>query len=129
MVMKFIYLGQCEVGQNELDDFLATGNDLKVAGIMEDVYLIEEPVVDNGTHYKKEHQEPDLKYTDLDGKTWEMSNQKNESEITIAANQQEGGRSVCSECNPGFGSNTDILHHKRSKHAGIRYECDKCDHR
>ena len=53
MVMKFIYLGQCEVGQNELDDFLATGNDLKVAGIMEDVYLIEEPVVDNGTHYKK----------------------------------------------------------------------------
>ena len=53
LVIKFIYLGQCEVGQYELSDFLATGTDLKVGGLMEDVNLtdIEEPVVDNGTHY------------------------------------------------------------------------------
>ena len=57
MVIKLIYLGQCDVGQNELEDFLATGNDLEVGGLMEDVNLkdIEEPVVENGTHYKQEH--------------------------------------------------------------------------
>ena len=93
LVIKFIYLGQCEVGHNELSDFLATGSDLKVGGLMEDVNLkdIEEPVVENGAHYTQETQEPDSNHTYLDVKTWEMSNQKNESEVTIASNQQEGG--------------------------------------
>ena len=35
LVIKFIYLGQCEVGQYDLSDFLATGNDLRVGGLME----------------------------------------------------------------------------------------------
>ena len=35
MVIKFIYLGQCEVRQSELEDFLSTGKDLKVGGLME----------------------------------------------------------------------------------------------
>ena len=57
MVIKFIYLGQCDVGQNELEDFLAAGNDMEVGGLMEDVNLkdIEETVVENGTHNTQEH--------------------------------------------------------------------------
>ena len=130
LVTKCIYLGQCEVGQYELSDFLATGSELKMGGLMEDVNLKdnEEPVVDNGTHYTQEPQEPDSNYTDIDGKTWEMSNQKNESEVTIFSNQQEGGRFVCSECNAGFCSTMGLLFHKRSKHEGVKYECDECDH-
>ena len=99
------------MGQHELPDFLATGNDLKVRGIVEDVNLkvIEEPVVDNGTH-TQEHQEPYSNHTDHDGKTLEMSNQKNESEVTTASNQQEGGRFVCSECNAGFSSAGGLMY-------------------
>ena len=50
----------------ELEDFLATGRDMKVGGLMEDVNLkvIEEPVVDNVTRYTQEPQEPDSNYTD-----------------------------------------------------------------
>ena len=127
LVIKFIYLGQCEVGQYELSDFLATGSELKVGGLMEDVNLkeIEEPIGDNET---EEPQEPESNYTDLDGKTWEMSNQKNESEVTIPSKQQECGRFVCSECNAGFVARSGLLYHKRSKHEGLRYECDQCDH-
>ena len=129
LVIKFIYLGQCEVGQNELKDFLATGKDLEVRGLMEDVNLkdIEEPVLENGTHYTQESQEPDSNNTDLDAKTWEMSNQKNETEVTIPSNQQEGGRFVCSECNDEFVSTSGLSYHKRSKHEGVRYECNQCD--
>ena len=118
------------MGQNELEDFLATGKYIEVGGLMEDVNLkdIEEPVVDNGTHYTQGHQEPDSNYTTLGGKTWEMSNQKNENEVTIPSNQQQGGRFVCSECNTEFGSTSGILFHKRSKHEGVRYECNQCDH-
>ena len=68
LVMKFIYLGQCEVRQSELDDFLSTGNDLKVGGLMEDVNLkdIGEPLVETGTHKTQEPQESGSNYTDLD---------------------------------------------------------------
>ena len=131
LVIKFIYLGQCEVGQYELEDFLATGKDLEVRGMMEDVNLkdVEEPVVDNGTHYTQEAQKPDSKYKDnLDDKTWEMLNPKNESEVTIYSNQQSGGSSLCSECNAVFSSRSGLSYHKRSKHEGVRYECDQCDH-
>ena len=73
LVIKFIYLGQCEVGQNELSDFLATGSELKVGGLMEDVNIkdIEEPLVENGAHYTQEPQEPDSNYTNLDDKSCE----------------------------------------------------------
>ena len=52
MVLKFIYLGKCVVGQYDLQDFLTTGNNLGVEGLMEDVNLkdIKEPVVEKGTH-------------------------------------------------------------------------------
>ena len=65
---------------------------------MEDDNLkdIEEPVVDNGTHYTQEPKEPDSNCTYLDSKAWEMYNQKNESEVTITSNQQEGGRFLVS---------------------------------
>ena len=35
MVIKFIYLGQCDVGEWELQDFLNTGNDLEINGLLD----------------------------------------------------------------------------------------------
>ena len=118
LVIKFIYLGQCEVRQSELEDFLSTGNDLKVGGLMEDVNLkdIEEPLVENGTHKTQEPQESGSNNTDLDYASWEMSPQENDREVILPSSQQEGGRFVCSECNAGFGANQSLLRHKRSKH-------------
>ena len=128
MVIEFIYIGQCEVRQSELEDFLSTGNDLKVGGLMEDVNLkdIEKPLVDNATLKTQEAQESSSNYTDLDA-SWEMSPQENDREVILPSNQQEGGRFVCRECNAGFGSNTGLMLHKRSKHEGVRYGCDQCD--
>ena len=37
MVMQFIYQGQCEVGQEELESFLTTGKNLEVNGLMEEI--------------------------------------------------------------------------------------------
>ena len=97
MVMEFIYLGQCDVGQNELQDFLTTGNDLEVGGLIENVNFkdIEEPVVENGTHNTQEPQESDSNYTDIDDATWEMSPQNNEREVILPSSQQDGGRFIC----------------------------------
>ena len=101
MVMEFIYLGQCVVRQYELQDFLTTGNNLEVGGMIEDVNFkdIEERVVDNGTHNTQEPQESYSNYTDIDDTTREMSPQNNEREVVLPSNQQEGGRFFCKECN------------------------------
>ena len=129
LVMKFIYLGQCEVRQSELENFLSTGNDLKVGGLMEDVNLkdIEEPLVENGTHKIQESQESGSNYTDLDDTSWEMSPQENYKEVILPSNQQKGGKFVCSECNAGFGTKQGLSCHKSSKHEGVRYNCDQCE--
>ena len=131
LVIEFIYLGQCEVRQSELEDFLSMGNDLKVGGIMENINLkdIEEPLVENGTHKTQEPQESGSNYTDLDDASWEMSPQENYREVILPSNQQEGGRFFCSECNAGFGTNTGLSLHKSSEHEGVRYICDQCDYK
>ena len=47
MVMQFIYLGQCQVGQEELNAFIVTGKDLAVNGLLEDESLEEIPETAN----------------------------------------------------------------------------------
>ena len=130
MVLKFIYLGQCEVGQNELQDLLATGHDLKVEGIMEVVNFkeTEEPVVDNGTHNVQEHNESDSNYTDLDNTARVMSSIKTEREVILPSNQWEGGSIFCNECNIGFDTDNGLLYHKRCKHDGVGYFCNQCEY-
>ena len=129
LVIEFIYLGQCEVRQSELENFLSTGNDLKVGGLMEDVNLKDnlEHLIENGTHKTQEPPESGSIYTDLDDTSREMSPQENDREVILPSNQRKGGRFVCSECNAGFGTDTGLLLHKRSKHDGVRYNCDQCD--
>ena len=42
MVMQFIYLGECDVGQEDLTQFLNTGKELQISGLMETLDLEEE---------------------------------------------------------------------------------------
>ena len=43
MVLKFIYLGQCEVGQEDLVKFLDIGKELQIKGLVDDVKLSKNP--------------------------------------------------------------------------------------
>ena len=128
LVMKFIYLGQCEVRQSELEDLLSTANDLKVEGLMENINLND---IENGTHKTQAPQVSDSNYTNLDDASWEMSPQENDREVILPYNQQEGGRFVCIECNYGFRTDLGLLRHKRSKHDNeeVRYSYNQCDYK
>ena len=129
MVIKFIYQGQCEIGQHELDNFLSTGKDLKVEGLMEDVNWkeIEEPLVENGTYKTQKSQESGSNSTGQDDVTLEMSPQKFDMEVTLPSNQLEGGRFVCGECNTRFSTDNGLKYHKQFKHGGVLYSCDQRD--
>ena len=34
----------------------------------------------------------------------------------------------CGECGAGYRWKTDLVMHIRSKHEGVRYSCDQCEH-
>ena len=110
MVMEFIYLGQCEVGQYELQDFLTTGYDLEVGGLIEYVNFkdIEDPVVENVTQNVQEPHESNSNDTDIDDTTSEMSPHNNEREGILPNNQHEGGMFTCNECNSEFVRRSEI---------------------
>ena len=120
--LSWSFSSEGSVESKHSEDFLATGSNLEVGGLMEHDYLkdIEEPVVENETLGL------DSNYTVLD-KICEINSLKNENKVILPSNQQEDGMFVCRECNSGFGTNLSLLHHKGSKHAGLRYLCDQCD--
>ena len=130
MVMEFIYLGQCDVEQNELQDFLVTGNYLEVEGLMKDANHkdIEEPVVKNEAHNTQEYKGLDSNYTDQYYKNSEMFPLKQAEKVIQSSNKQEGGSFICSKCKVEFDTNNGLWYHKMSKHEVLRYKCHKCDH-
>ena len=107
MVMKFIYLGQCEVGHSELTDFLNIGKALEIHGLMENIEMEEE---DEEPVPEKEQQHPPREYPrnniqiqdiNLDDVTWEIASVSPvEKEIV---NIQPGRKNVngkypCDQC-------------------------------
>ena len=152
--MKFIYLGQCDLEQYELEDFLATGKDLEVSGLIEDVYFkkYKEDVVENRIHETKKINSNN---TELDNATMLISPKKEEIEDIPPSKQQEsihlgcndsqymfsplGGiglhnqseyaalRYNCDQCDSNYTTQHNLIKHKQSKHEGVKYNCNQCD--
>ena len=129
LVMKFIYLGQCEVGQYDLECFLATGKDLEVIGMMEDVNLkhMEEYVVEN--RVQKTHETKESSNTDLDETTRAMSNQETCMEVILPSNHLEDEFFACNECNDIFNTSKGLQHHIEFNHEIVKNDCDQCDYK
>ena len=90
LLMKFIYLGQCEVGQGELDLFLAAGKDLKVKGLMEEVSVM--PELEQLVAKQKEERSPSF---DTEGKEGIYIKVKHEVDETF---NQDMGREFDDNC-------------------------------
>ena len=138
MVLKFIYVGECNVSNEELQDFLATGIDLMVSGLMENISKEHGEPQDNSTsneyikssetlHITMENypQNQTITSSNLSDTPVQMSvaNQQNVDDV------QDNHKFDCKSCDKRFNSDQARLHHKRSVHEGITYSCDKCDHK
>ena len=121
MVMKIIYLGQCDVGQQDLQDFISTGTDLQVEGLINDIYM--KDIVE----LTQELEESDSNCIVLKDTTSNMFAQNNERGVILSTNKPEDRLFVCSECNAEFGIKWDLMTHKKCKHEGFRFDCDQCD--
>ncbi len=117
MVLKFIYMGQCEVGQGDLESFLTIGKDLVVNGLLEEVRVddVIQPKAENTAKQSTSHilRQPDPIYEDI--------NIGSDRELRI------DGRYECNQCNSSFTQHGGLIRHTQSKHELLSYDCAKCD--
>ena len=146
MVLKFIYLGWCDVGQEDISEFLATGkalgiNDLKIEHN-------EEPTIKDEVLFCDDLYIEDIKPSDevlstirgqdknrsnpLDYEHSEESTKKKESDvknIRVVRKKEMVGKFRCKVCGSTYLQLGGLNQHIMSKHEGKTYDCEKCDYK
>jgi predicted RNA-binding Zn-ribbon protein involved in translation (DUF1610 family) len=133
-VLKFIYSGQCEVSDDDLQDFLTTGEDLGITSLadfdesrkdhfdLEVQSAIEKPGLVDEERYDK--------FAERSIQS-EYKNAMNKYECGYSATQNgkskhESVRYQCDQCDYKASQQSNLTTHKKAMHEGVRYTCDQC---
>ena len=134
MVVKFIYHGQCHKANEEIQDFLNTGIDLMINGLME---TIDPPKLElqnniarniNPTASETIHQTKDSQLQKTKKTSSHIPVQMSAGKQQKVPHIQDNGKFDCKSCDKKFNSRGERSHHKMSLHEGIIYRCDQCDY-
>ena len=143
-VLEFMYLGEVEVPEEDLQDFLVAGTELKVGGLIEDNKNYEN-INDKCSNIPNPNQSVDALQKSLNikseiktGKTY-VKQEAREGEIESEYGQlvqefppdiiNEDKKFKCDECDYESKVRCKVNIHKRSKHEGITYDCQQCDYK
>ena len=146
MVIKFIYLGWCDVGQEDISEFLAAGKSLGVSDLNiehNDELTIKDEVVLCGklypedTKYVKEDvstmtDEEKTLVNPLDNAHSGKSPKKEESDeknIRVVCDKKIFGKFLCKVCGSAYLQSGGLNQHIMSKPEGKTYDCDQCDYK
>ena len=131
MIMKFIYIGQCDVEKEYLKTFLEAGKHLKMYGLEEfiDVNIAEESVFDkeplhNEKQIEQKHDEICNVFEAIDHNT---STVKEENNYNLSFNQDSIKIFSCNKCPEIFGTYIELYLHNPKKCEG-QFKCNQCDY-
>ena len=105
-LIQFIYLGQCEVGHEDLELFLTLSEDLEVQ-ILREIVKQDEDIVNNEVNADKEI---------------EQQYDKNNISCDIESKKFTYD---CDMCNSSLSFPRNLIRHKQSVHEGL-FECEQC---
>ena len=156
LVMRFVYLGEAEIDQLDLERFLKVSKELEIKGLTENVV----PCDDIGMNLMKNNETDEEYGENLSGEsetnlteeeTGEYGNvscgdETIESEIETTEYMIENIEEVyrtnskrkksigayslkCNDCEMQFSSQGSLLNHTRYKHDGVMYSCDFCEYK
>ena len=133
MVLKFIYFGECHVAENELQDFLSTGKELKVDGLVNETAL--EPKYQNMwvkpemAEIFSNDKEPALKQTGkFDCLPCDKTYTSLKGHLIHIQSVHEGKTYGCDQCDYKSSTENNLKRHQQSKHEGTSFKCEKCDY-
>ena len=146
MIMRFVYLGQCEVEQDHLEDFLTAGQILGIKGLLEiansweaealgfmdesdelndqeTIVEVEEPIA---ITYKatKSKQEESINVKTSNYEESQVKRSKYDMKIKSKDNMY-----CCEQCGFKSPKKDKLKQHIEIKHEGLRHPCDQCAHK
>ena len=134
-LLQFMYLGQTEVGQGHLEEFMITANDLKVEGLMEkgnNEEKLEEKVGEEILYFDEQLDyriKDDIKPANdqvLDILSDEMvENKFHTSDVYV--DKTSDGLFPCDQCSYQANRKQNVQQHIQTKHQGARYICGSCE--
>ena len=156
-IMNFIYLGQTEVGQDDIESFMKAAKDLNIKGLSEargnipfksiaNDLKIEPTNSEFNIHKKKEQLSESSR--NLAEYEEEGTSDFDEAEIIVvlegmndsnlspdydsmneSVSQSESGKYSCTQCGKFYNLSTGLRRHIKSAHEGVRYPCEECEYK
>ena len=141
-ILQFIYSGQVEVEQVEVENFLKVATELKVYGLMKDIAVKQELFENRYTDAPKvnssEIDSPEgvtEEHFDLIPEKYNcaMCNKEFESTIDLKNHvnthkNMKDPKFKCEQCSKMFTTKGALDRHIKGLHEGMRYSCDKCEY-
>ena len=116
-VLEYVYSGQCNMQQDDLDGFLKIGEELLIRGLTQDFDTKLEPGV-NDLDQKTESEKDDIHNED---------NNKINFPVSAATNKE----SVfpCNSCEYSTRYQHNLTKHFNAKHTEIKHDCNFCEYK
>lgn len=146
-ILNFVYLGQTQVEQQELQSFLQAAKTLKIKGLSDENYtnMDRDSSVPNGNTDSNSTEDEETIDTetvndiDTDYK-FQTDNEKIEMIFeqtldsgadfkTLKVSLMGDGKFPCAQCGNTFISLRTLKRHVQYAHEGVRYPCDGCDYK
>ena len=156
-ILKFVYLGEVTIHQEQVKKFLDVAKDLDIMGLSQnytDEQTIEEASVENDdtnayiidTDVNEHRNETDVKdepvisdipvYTKMEGSDKTSYNCQDCELVFTSRNGRnhhakslhEGIRYSCNHCEYQATTQYSLKMHQETKHEGVRFSCDQCDY-
>jgi DNA-directed RNA polymerase subunit RPC12/RpoP len=115
-VIQLIYLGQCQVGREEVQEIMDICADLDISGISEDIKFADMDV------------NQIISKTDIPADEGQLLIHASGNSDGLAVLPAKG-KFVCNICEKEYKYPGDLTRHKENKHEGLRFACDECSYR
>jgi hypothetical protein len=133
-ILRFIYVGQCEVDEQDLAEFLDTGKDLKVTGMIDNIGLTDNslgnvaltknyPAQTENIELKEQNEEKD------EAKPLIMNQDANDvldTKENFWMDKRKDKKFSCSHCTYGSNQYHHVIEHQKTRHEGKTYLCSIC---
>ena len=134
LVLKFMYHGKCNVDRSDIENFLATGSQLGISG------LVKEENGLNEINELLEQSNTDKKYKDFEHPPnstvrsdhtkkagFEMGEVYDFTPAHIEGKKNEKKHN-CDKCDFKATKKGNLIEHKRTEHGALTFKCDQCSY-
>ena len=125
-IIQFIYLGEVNIYEDRMDEFLAVGKLLEIKELSN-------AVIETSNKPKEELRTNDpLTLTEKVEEKYVLSDQisiKQAAQERIGTVVNSNGKYKCEQCENTYASQGSLNKHKQTIHEGIKYDCYECEKR